>query len=50
MTGWGNKRVYNVSKVRMDLTPSNTTFDCDGHQMSVMKYFKDKYNIDLEET
>jgi hypothetical protein len=48
MTDWGVKRTYNITRIRMDMNPRITNFENDGHQVSVGKYFKDKYGVDLE--
>jgi len=50
MTGWGAKRSYKISKVRMDMNPSNAKFNSDGASVSVRSYFKEKYSIDLDPT
>jgi hypothetical protein len=50
MTGWGAKRAYKISKVRMDMNPSNAKFTSDGESVSVRSYFKEKYAIDLDPT
>jgi hypothetical protein len=43
MTGWGAKRAYKVSKVRLDLNPRLAKFTSDGNSVTVKEYFKDKY-------
>jgi len=48
MTGWGKKRPYKVTKVRMELTPKNSTFNVDGQKVTLFNYYKEKYNIDLD--
>lgn len=41
MTGWGTKRPYKISRVRMDLTPRKCTFaEKEGNSVSVFDYFK----------
>lgn len=46
MTGWGAKRMYKITRVRLDLNPIKAKFkagddDCDA--VSLKDYFKDKY-------
>lgn len=48
MTGWGAKRAYRVSRVRMDMNPIKAKFTSDGESVSVKAYFKEKYSIDLD--
>jgi hypothetical protein len=48
MTGWGVKRAYNISKVRLDMNPLNAKFNSDGNSVTVKQYFKEKYQIDLD--
>jgi hypothetical protein len=48
MTGWGTKRPYKLSRVRMDLNPRKTTFNSDGSTITLQSYYKEKYSIDLD--
>lgn len=48
MTGWGAKRPYRVSRVRLDMNPLNAKFSNDGNSVTVLEYFKDKYGITLD--
>ena len=48
MTNWGAKRPYRVTKVRLDMNPMNAKFSSDGNSVTVLEYFKDKYNISLD--
>ncbi len=48
MTGWGKKRPYRVSRVRMELNPLKATFNVDGENISVLHYYREKYKIELD--
>jgi hypothetical protein len=48
MTGWGSKRPYKISRLRLDMNPIKAKFSNDGNSMSIFDYFKEKYDIDLE--
>ena len=50
MTGWGSKRPYRISKVRMDMNPVSAKFSNEGSSVSIYEYFKDKYDIDLDKS
>lgn len=47
MTNWGKKRPYKVTRVRTDINPVTCTFMADGKKVSVLNYYKEKYNITL---
>lgn len=48
MTEWGSKRFYKLSRVRMDMNPRKAKFSSDGAAVTVLDYFKDKYQITLD--
>lgn len=50
MTGWGSKRPYKITNVRMDMNPVMAKFSNEGNPVSIYVYFKEKYDIDLDKT
>jgi len=51
MTGWGAKRMYKITKVRLDLNPVKAKFkagDDENSAVSLKDYFKEKYEVDLD--